>query len=135
MKNFKNHLKHGTRGNFETSIVGPLRILFALVNSQTGKGSYKSGNSFERTFLSLLFFIHHNLASKTWKSVDRNVWKNGFQDTTYCWNHIIFISVRVDIENLNIKIVQIVLGPIWWHPITTTRVCNASDFPRIQNKE
>ena len=51
--------------NFETSVVGPLEILVALVNRQIGQSYSNSGRFAITTFMSPLFAIISNLEMET----------------------------------------------------------------------
>ena len=51
--------------NFETSVVGPLRILAALVKIQIGQGSSNSGRFSGRPSMSPFLAIRFNLVIET----------------------------------------------------------------------
>ena len=55
-------------------------------------------------------------------------------ETTYIWNHNIYINLRVDIENIKLKIVQIVLILGGWPPRTAQRVKKITMFKRFRRK-
>ena len=54
--------------------------------------------------------------------------------TKEIWNHIIFVSFRGNFENINLKIVQIVLSPVEWPPKKTLRVYKVTTFKRFIRK-
>ena len=61
----KIHLKHESREGFETSVVGPLGVLVALVKRQTGHVSSKSGGGFWETLDGTFFAIRFSLLIDT----------------------------------------------------------------------
>ena len=42
-----------------------------------------------------------------------NLGNDFLKETTDCLNRIIFIQLRIEFDKLNLKIVQIIMGPIW----------------------
>ena len=50
-----------SEADFETSVVGPLGILFALVNRQIGQGYYKSGIFYGRPSTSPFLAIRFSM--------------------------------------------------------------------------
>ena len=61
----KNPLKYEPRGGFETSVVGPLVILFALVKIQIVQGSSNSGRFSGRPSMSPFLAIRFSLVIET----------------------------------------------------------------------
>ena len=61
----KIHLKHEPRRNFETSLVGPLAILVALVKRQIGQGSSNSDRCFGISSMSNFLAIRFSLEIET----------------------------------------------------------------------
>ena len=56
-------MKHGR--DFETSVVGPMVILVALVKSQIGQGSSNSGIFFGRPYMSPFLAIRLSMVIET----------------------------------------------------------------------
>ena len=70
-------------------------------------------------------FIFHKMRSCKWCVIRALMNKLGdvfFKDITYFWNHNIFVLVSNYFENINMNLVQIVMGPIWWPPRMTSIV-------------
>ena len=66
LKTHKIHLNHKPReGGVETSVVGPLGILVALVRRKIGQGYSKSGIFFGRPYMSPFLVIHFSLLIET----------------------------------------------------------------------
>ena len=53
-------------------------------------------------------------------------------DTTYSWNHNVFVYFRVDFDNINLKIVQFFLSPVVWSPRTTLIYHKITIFKRFR---
>ena len=104
---------------FETLILGHLEILVALFKRQIGQVPSKSNKvlayhswSIFPTFVTIWKWRH----DKTLMDKLINIL---FQEKIDSWNHNIFISGRFEFDNLNIKIVQIVLDNIGRPPRKT----------------
>ena len=65
IENFKIHLKHETRGNFETPMLVPLGIVVDLVKRQIGQGCSKSGIFVMRPLMITSFAVIYNLTMET----------------------------------------------------------------------
>ena len=119
--------------NFETSVVGPLEILVALVKRQIGQGSSNSGRFSGRPsmspFLAICFSpVIKTLPKRWWISWERVF----FWKSTESWDNKILVSVRIDLDNLEVKIVKIVASLVGWSPRTTLRVKKVTMFKRFK---
>ena len=94
-------------------MVGTMGILVALVNRQIGQGSSKSDIFCET--LNVPFLCHTQKYCKldVTKVLVEKLGDILFPDTIYCCNQILFISESADFDNLNLKRLKFVLGPIW----------------------
>ena len=115
---------------FDTLVVGPLGILVALIMRQIGQDYSNSGKFSGRPsmnpFLAIIFSLVIDKSPKLrWISWDL-FWKS----TDICNNNIL-VSVRVDLENFYLKIVDIVLSLVLWSPRTTLRVNKVTTFKRF----
>ena len=71
--------------NFETSVVGPLVILVALVKRQIGQGSYNSGRFSGRPSMSPFLAIRFILVIETWPKHWWISWERVFFKSTDSW--------------------------------------------------
>ena len=107
----------------ETSVVVPLGILVALINRQIGKDYSKSGIFSGRPSMCTFITINFSLVIETWPKRWWISWDFVlFWKCTYSWDKNITVFVRVDFDNFDLNIVNIVLSLVGWSPRRTLRV-------------
>ena len=55
-----------------------------------------------------------------------------FWKSTYSWDNKILVSLSIDIDNFELKIVNIVVSMVWWSPRITLRVNKVTMFKRFR---
>ena len=89
--------------NFETSIVGPLVILVALVRRQIGQGYSNSGNLVGRPSINTLFPLSLSNGIETWQK--------------YEWQSYAIVCFKIQ------YMVGITISLLWMGLASTTLIC------------
>ena len=133
LKNDKSIWSMNPGEDFETSVVGPLGILVALVKRYIGQGSSNSGRFFGRPSMSRFLAIRLSLVIETWPKTPMNKLRDSlFLKSTDSWDNNILISVSIDIDNFELKIVKIVVSLVWWSTRKTLRVNKVTMLKRFR---
>ena len=118
--------------NFETSVVGPLGVLVSLFKRKIGQGSSNSGRFSGRPSMSPFLAIRFSQVIETWPKRWWISWERVFWKSTEIWDNNILVSVRIDLDYFELKIVNIVASLVGWSPIKTLRVDKVTMFKRFR---